>query len=106
MAVDARHHWGWLALALVLLICAGTANAQEFSVLGGASRENGTSKWSFAGGFTYLHAFDDQNALAYSWLNEGHLPGHHRDGFALQYWRRVWFADRKWALAAGRADTP
>ena len=101
MAVDGRHRNAWRGLTLVLLAYGGAACAQELSALAGGSRLNGPSESSYAWGFSYLHALDDHNALAYSWLNEGHFPGHHRDGFALQYWRRAWFFGNKLAIGAG-----
>jgi hypothetical protein len=102
MKVDARHRKAWIKLAvLALWMMAGAARAQEVSALAGVSRANGPSETSYSWGFTYLQALDDHNALAYSWLNEGHFPGHHRDGFALQYWRRAWLFDHKLALGAG-----
>lgn len=93
--------WIWGALVIALLMCSGSADAQEFSVLGGVSREDGPGEWSDGWGFSYLQPLDQYDALSYTWLNEGHFPGHHRDGFALQYWRRFWLFDRKLALGAG-----
>jgi len=75
--------------------------AQELSILGGVGRASAPSESSYAWGFTYLQALDHYNALSYSWINEGHFTSHHRDGFALQYWRRAWFFDQRLALAAG-----
>jgi hypothetical protein len=98
---DKKHQKAWLNLTIGLLMYGGAASAQEISALAGVSRHNGPSELSYAWGFSYLHAFDDHNALAYSWINEGHFPGHHRDGFALQYWRRAWLFDRKLAIGAG-----
>jgi hypothetical protein len=79
----------------------GTAHAQELSVLGGGLRADRPGESTYAWGFTYLQALDEHNALSYSWLNEGHVQDNHRDGFALQYWRRGSFFDRRLSLAAG-----
>jgi hypothetical protein len=75
--------------------------AQELSVLAGAGRLDQSSESTYSWGFTYLQPLDDHDALSYSWLNEGHYTDHHRDGFALQYWRRAWLFDHRLALAAG-----
>ena len=83
------------------LSSAAPLRAQELSVLGGMGRASAPSESSYSWGFTYLQALDHYNALSYSWINEGHFTGHHRDGFALQYWRRAWFFDQHLALAAG-----
>jgi hypothetical protein len=83
------------------LMANAPADAQELSVLGGVSRAQAPSEASYAWGFTYLQALDQYDALSYSWINEGHFTGHHRDGFALEYWRRIWFFDHRLALGAG-----
>ncbi|MEX3956393.1 hypothetical protein [Trinickia sp. EG282A] len=101
MAVGGRRQRASQAFAIILSVASGAACAQEFSALAGGSRFNGPSESSYAWGFSYLQSLDAYNSLSYSWLNEGHFPGHHRDGFALQYWRRAWFFDRKLALGAG-----
>jgi hypothetical protein len=77
------------------------ARAQEVSVLGGVARLDKSSESTYSWGFTYLQPLDEHNALSYSWLNEGHYTDHHRDGFALQYWRRAWLFDHRLALAGG-----
>ncbi|WP_144163146.1 hypothetical protein [Paraburkholderia sp. BCC1885] len=87
------------ALCGLTLACA--AHAQEFSLLGGALRADQPGEGSYSWGFTYLQALDEYNAISYSWLNEGHLQDNHRDGLALQYWRRASFFDRRLSLAAG-----
>ena len=80
--------------AFGLLAFAGAVHAQELSVLGGWLRADRPGESAYSWGFTYLQALDEYNALSYSWLNEGHLADNHRDGFALQYWRRASFFDR------------
>ncbi|MGI4815645.1 MAG: hypothetical protein ACRYG5_18735 [Janthinobacterium lividum] len=77
------------------------AQAQELSVLGGVGRASAPSESTYSWGFTYLQPLDEYNALSYSWINEGHYVDHHRDGFALQYWRRAWLLNHRLALAAG-----
>jgi hypothetical protein len=101
MAVGERRQRAWNAVAIIFLATNSSAFAQEFSALAGGSRSNGPSESSYAWTFSYLQSLDAHDALSYSWLNEGHFPGHHRDGFALEYWRRAWFFDRKLALGAG-----
>jgi hypothetical protein len=89
-------------LAFLLgLFGSSPAEAQELSLMGGISRAQAPSESSYAWGLTYLQALDQYDALSYSWINEGHFTDHHRDGFALQYWRRLWFFDHHLALAAG-----
>jgi len=90
----------WSA-ALCGLAFACAAHAQELSVLGGALRADEPGEPTYAWGFTYLQALDEHNALSFSWLNDGHIQDNHRDGFALQYWRRASLFDRRLSLAAG-----
>ena len=40
-------------------------------------------------------------AWSFSWLNEGHIPDHHRDGPLLQAWARLPLLDNRLELAAG-----
>lgn len=70
-------------------------------MLGGWLRADRPGESAYSWGFTYLQALDEYDGLSYSWLNEGHVQDNHRDGFALQYWRRALFFDRRLALAAG-----
>ena len=44
--------WIWGALVIALLMCSGSADAQELSVLGGVSREDGPGEWSDGWGFS------------------------------------------------------
>lgn len=91
-----------LSAALAASLAASApARAQEFTILGGSARANAPSESTYSWAFSYLQPLDDYNALSFTWLNEGHFTEHHRDGFALQYWRRAWFFDRRLALAAG-----
>jgi hypothetical protein len=90
----------WFA-TLGCIAFVNAAHAQELSVLGGWLRADRPGESAYSWGFTYLQALDEYDGLSYSWLNEGHVQDNHRDGFALQYWRRALFFDRRLALAAG-----
>lgn len=39
--------------------------------------------------------------VSFTYLNEGHLPDHHRDGYAPQVWLRTNIINRQLSLAAG-----
>jgi hypothetical protein len=90
----------WLA-TLGCIVFVNAVHAQELSVLGGWLRADRPGESAYSWGFTYLQALGEYDGLSYSWLNEGHVEDNHRDGFALQYWRRALFFDRRLALAAG-----
>ena len=89
------------ALLAYGLLSVMPSQAQELSVYGGAGRANAPSESTYSWGFTYLQPLDAYNALSYSWINQGHYTDHHPDGFALQYWRRLWLFNDRLALAGG-----
>ncbi|WP_206950808.1 hypothetical protein [Trinickia acidisoli] len=89
------------ALLMGCVVLSHTVRAQEVSALAGWLRANVPGESTYAWGFSYLQPLDAHNALSYSWLNEGHVRDNHRDGFALQYWRRTTFADPRLTLGAG-----
>lgn len=87
------------ALALAFLMAAPAAHAQEFSLFGGAARTASTNTYSWA--FEYQEGLGDYAAASFMWLNEGHVPDHHRDGQAIQFWLRLPLAQRRFVVSAG-----
>lgn len=73
----------WLALAMLLFSSLACAD-EELAIFAGQPRishgETGTPGWSVA----YSHDITDHLFGSVVYLNEGHFPGHHRDGFAAQ----------------------
>ena len=51
--------------------------------------------------FEYMHPVREHFAVSFAWLNEGHIPGHHRDGQSVQLWGRTHLLGRRLLLAAG-----
>ena len=51
--------------------------------------------------FEYQQGLGENMAASFMWLNEGHVPGHHRDGQAVQLWGRANVLDRRLSLGAG-----
>lgn len=43
-----------------------------------------TSSYSFE----YAHNLSDYAYASFTWLNEGHVTDHHRDGYSPQIWLR------------------
>lgn len=86
---------------LVLLITTSPAQSQEFSFLGGALQNSSNGKGSYAWQLEYMEELGENLALGVSYLNEGHVPNHHRDGNALALWTRTRLLDRQLMLAAG-----
>jgi len=73
-------------LAALLLLCAVPAAAQELTLLGGATRIDAPRDSTFGLRFDYSHELGDHFAAGFTYGNEGHVPGHHRDGHAVQLW--------------------
>jgi hypothetical protein len=75
------------------------AQAQEFSLLAGPLFSAGSNTYSWSA--TYREGLGRYAAWSFSWLNEGHLPNHHRDGQALQAWGRMPLWNDRLELSAG-----
>lgn len=88
-------------LGMILLFLAGTAHGQELTLFGGGLKQSGSNESSPVWAFEYFHPLHENVAASFSWLNEGHVPGHHRDGQAFQLWGRTNVLDRRLSLAAG-----
>lgn len=85
---------------LCLLGVSPLLRAQELTFLGGELKA-GTDGSSPAWQVDYRQEFTQYFAGSFAYLNEGHVPGHHRDGNALQAWGRLPFDNGKLALSAG-----
>lgn len=91
----------WRILLVLPLILAGAAHAQELTLLAGGIQDTGAKQNSAAWAFEYQHPLHENITASFSWLNEGHVPGHHRDGQSLQIWGRSNVLHRRLSLAAG-----
>jgi len=91
----------WRIFVALPLFLSGAAYAQELTLLGGGLKESGTKEASPVWAFEYQHPLHENVALSFSWLNEGHVPGHHRDGQSIQIWGRSNVLHRRLSLAAG-----
>jgi hypothetical protein len=81
------------------LLAAPAADAQEFSLFGGGSRAGSTNTYTWA--FNYQEGLGQYFAGSFTWLNEGHIPDHHRDGQLIQLWGRIPVGSPKFVLQAG-----
>src|SRR5664280_2042815 len=88
-------------LFLWVLISACPVLAQEIYVHNGIARPTGSNTTGYAGGLTYLEGLGEHAAWSVTYLNEGHVTEHKRDGFAPQAWGRLNVFDRRISLAAG-----
>jgi hypothetical protein len=75
--------------------------AQDFSVLGGVIHRNDQGEQSYAWQLEYLLSLNNCFDASISYLNEGHVPDHHRDGDSLQIWTHADLFDSRLSLALG-----
>ncbi|QBR01194.1 hypothetical protein E1956_28690 [Paraburkholderia pallida] len=88
-----------VAATLVWLAMPTQAHAQEFSLFGGGSRASDVNTYTWA--FNYQEGLGKYFAASFTWLNEGHIPDHHRDGQLVQLWARVPVGSPQFVLQAG-----
>jgi hypothetical protein len=86
-----------LCCSLTLL---SMASAQDLYLLGGGLQSNSPIASTYAWSVTYTEQLSPHVAASFSWLNEGHVPSHHRDGHVTQLW---WYPDpgRRLNVAVG-----
>ena len=75
--------------------------AQEIRILGGIVQEDDSRDRSYSWAIQYLHGLNENWAVSFSWLNEGHFEHHRRDGHTLQLWARTKPIGKRLVLAAG-----
>lgn len=98
-----RRRLSSLALAALAALTA-PAGAQELMVLGGMHTNPpvpGSDDRGYVYAYVYQQNFTDHWYGTYTYLNEGHLDDHHRDGHSLQLWWRYLALDRRLALSLG-----
>ena len=91
-------------LMFFILTVSHTAFSQDLytlDILGGLISSHEDRNTSYAWQISYMEGFGDHFGLSFSWLNEGHMPNHHRDGPTLQLWARTSMLNRRLLLAAG-----
>jgi hypothetical protein len=73
-------------VALAAVLFALSAGGQEFTLMTGSMDVVGTRSTSYAWSFEFRQRFWRHLDWTFSWVNEGHPPEHHRDGFTTQVW--------------------
>ncbi|MBJ6723963.1 hypothetical protein [Geomesophilobacter sediminis] len=90
---------------MILLVAAaaypGGAAADEFYGLGGATTSVDRNFGSYSWQLGYTQDLAPHFAASVSYLNEGHLDNHRRDGYAVQFWGRTNLLDDHLTLGAG-----
>ena len=87
--------------ALFLLLHVTTSWAQEFYAYGLRIEDANAHNHAYSWGLAYMEGVGEHAMVSLTYLNEGHFPDHHRDGYALQFWGRTTIIDRRLSLAAG-----
>jgi len=89
------------AASLLLLLLSGGAAAEEISLLAGATETDDHTSGTYAWGLEYRQLIVPHLTATFGYLNEGHLPDHHRDGGLLQLWADTDASLGRFALALG-----
>ena len=91
-----------LAIATAALCTgAGRASAQEFALYTGPLTGEHSHSYAWSVDYTEGEGFGQYLAGSIDWLNEGHIPDHHRDGPLVQVWGRLPLAQRRFVVALG-----
>jgi hypothetical protein len=90
-----------LMFLLWVLLSPCPVPAQEIYFDNGIARQTRSNTTGYAGGLTYLEGLGERAAWSLTYLNEGHVTEHKRDGFTPQFWGRLNVFDRRVSLAAG-----
>jgi hypothetical protein len=98
---DRRTRLPILGLAFALCCAGGRLQAQELDVLYGAMRTEGPARSSYSYQVDYRQDFYRNFAASVGYTNEGHVPGHYRDGTSLEAWARLPWAQNRLALSLG-----
>jgi hypothetical protein len=91
-----------LKFSIPFLLCACLRlHGQEVTFLGGILSDGNFNKTSATWQFDYRQDFYRNFAGSIAYINEGHLPGHHRDGTAWEAWARLPFLKDRFSISLG-----
>jgi hypothetical protein len=90
-----------ILVCLLLLLGAGLASAQEVTLFGGSTTSIDLNEKTYAWKLDYRQGLAKNFEFSFSWLNEGHVTNHHRDGYTIQLWLRDTIFDNRLSLALG-----
>jgi hypothetical protein len=91
----------WRLAALVLLCASPKISAQELTLLGGLLPKTNAQGSSVTWQVDYRQDLFRNFAASIAYINEGHVPGHHRDGTAWEAWGRLPFSEDRFSLSLG-----
>jgi len=89
------------SLALIFACTSFTLQAQELTLLGGGMRATEIKESSYSYHLDYRQDFYRNFAASLAYINEGHVTGHHRDGYAVEAWGRLPTPHDHFAISIG-----
>lgn len=89
------------AAAVLIAFLTSPVRAEELHLLGGMTGNSATSISSYGWQGEFQENLNDYAAGSISYLNEGHLLNHHRDGEGVQLWGRLPLSGKRLILSAG-----
>jgi hypothetical protein len=93
--------WPWRLVGVLTLAAAPGAGAQELDLLVGAQHTSELGETTYSFSYEYLQNLSEHWYATFTWLNEGHVTNHHRDGHSLQIWYRWLTPSRTFVFAGG-----
>jgi hypothetical protein len=94
--------WKLSAFTFFLLCLSLKLQAQELTALyGGMTTNTDFKKSSFSWQIDYRQDLYKYLAASIAYINEGHVPGHHRDGNTVELWGELPLFDNQLSLALG-----
>ena len=91
----------WIMVATLFFLAPCHVRAQELHGFGGIMQHTDTDDNSYSWQLEFQEGLGEHFAYSIGYLNEGHIPAHHRDGHMAQLWTRTNLLDRRLSLAAG-----
>ena len=86
---------------LILALAGPRLRAQELTLLGGTMSESNIKNTSYSWQIDYRQDFYKYIDASIAYINEGHVPGHHRDGDAAEVWGNLPLFNNRLALSVG-----
>jgi len=90
----------WIVITL-LLVAASPSWGAEITGFGGMTFDSSRNNSSYAYQLEYREGLSEHFGASFTYLNEGHLPDHHRDGHGVQLWAGFDLFDRRLSMSAG-----
>jgi hypothetical protein len=96
-----NHRLRKLSLYILFLLVFSNAWSQEINLFIGTMVDSETKDRSYAWQLEYGEEIANHFTCSVSYLNEGHIPDHHRDGDIFQLWIYQKFLDQRISVAGG-----